>query len=101
MTNQPLTNCASNSQHVREQELSSLTLKGERTMMIDYTNDVDLEIVQLVNDLAELADETCHACGEAYQSITLLTGVRDGQHVEEYKCICGHVSRWVNHRRLS
>ena len=62
-----------------------------------YVNDTDLE----VRDLAELAEyldaETCAHCGEVGASITLER--RPGR--EAYECICGHVSTWINGKRVS
>lgn len=71
-------------------------------MSATYFNDADLEMIEAVQDCAELDAETCAKCGEAYQSITFYVSGRDAKPaVEAYECSCGHRSVWINGGRLS
>jgi hypothetical protein len=63
-------------------------------------NDADLEMRDLAQYADELDNETCRACGEAWQSVTI--DPQDGPGSEAYQCACGHVTRWDKRgRRLS
>lgn len=65
-------------------------------------NDVDIEMIELADLADELAAETCRKCGAVGESVTEYRGIRDdGKRAELYRCSCGHVTQWVNGRRLS
>lgn len=61
-------------------------------------NDVDIEMIELDNWADEEANETCLACGQVGQSITIPTADRGH---ELYECVCGHRAEWLRGRRLS
>jgi DNA-directed RNA polymerase subunit M/transcription elongation factor TFIIS len=64
-------------------------------------NDADIETVELADAATETEAETCRACGRIGAAVTLLRAGRAGNRVEVYECVCGHVSAWLNHRRMS